>query len=77
MKNQIPSLITKDARSGLVLASQLAEELQWQLQQAGSKVERPGGMNYLQPATVPKEVISSILFYAIASANGGWSSGAL
>jgi len=77
MKNRFPSLITMDAQTGLVLASQLADELHGQLQQAGSQVERPGGMNCLQPAPVPREVISGILFYAIASANGGWKGGAL
>ncbi len=77
MKNRLPSLITTDARAGLVLASQLAEELQGRLQEAGSKGERPGGMNYLQPATIPSEVISGILFYAIASANDGWTAKAL
>ena len=30
-------------------------------------------MNYLLPAPVPREIIGSILFYAIAAANGGWS----
>jgi hypothetical protein len=35
-------------------------------------VARPGGMNYLLPASVPKEITSAILFYAIAAANNGW-----
>jgi hypothetical protein len=74
MKNQFPSLITSDAAAGLTLASKLAGELGAQLDQAGSKVERPGGMNYLQPAPVPKEITTGILFYAIAAANQGWSS---
>ncbi|HXI69978.1 MAG TPA: hypothetical protein VNN22_06425 [Verrucomicrobiae bacterium] len=77
MKNRFPSLITANAQAGLVLASQLAEELRGQLQQAGCQVERPGGMNYLQPAPVPREVIGGILFYAIASANGDWTGEAL
>jgi hypothetical protein len=29
-------------------------------------------MNYLLPGPVPKEIIASILFFAIASANQGW-----
>jgi hypothetical protein len=29
-------------------------------------------MNYLMPAAVPKEVTTSILFYAIAVVNHGW-----
>jgi hypothetical protein len=73
MKNQLPSLITPDAQTGLALAGKLAEELHTQLEQAYSKVERPGGMNYLLPASVPREIIGSILFYAIAAANDGWA----
>ena len=73
MKNQLPSLITPDAQTGLALAGKLAEELHTQLEQAYSKVERPGGTNYLLPAPVPQEIIGSILFYAIAAANGGWA----
>jgi hypothetical protein len=73
MKDQLPSLITPDAQAGLVLAGQLAGELQRQLAKAGFQTERPGGMNYLLPAAIPKEVIASILFYAIAGANGGWT----
>jgi hypothetical protein len=73
MKHQLPSLITPDAPAGLALAGKLAEELHCQLDQANSKVERPGGMNYLLPPAVPKEITSSILFYAIAAANCGWA----
>jgi hypothetical protein len=29
-------------------------------------------MNFLLPPTVPKEIASRILFYAIAAANQGW-----
>jgi hypothetical protein len=73
MKNRFPLLITMDGWAKLFLTRQLAEELQGQWQQTSSKVEHPDGMNYLQPATVPREVIRGILFYAIASANGGWT----
>ncbi len=37
-------------------------------------VARPGGTNYLLPPNLPVEMISSILFYAIAAANNGWTS---
>jgi hypothetical protein len=33
---------------------------------------RDGGMNYPLPAPVPKKIIASILFYAIAAANQDW-----
>jgi hypothetical protein len=70
--NTFPSLITSDAKTGLTLAGSLADQLQSQIDQASSKVERPGGMNYLLPAPVPKEITASILFYAIAAASQGW-----
>ena len=73
VKSRFPTLITPDAQSGLKLAAELAEELDNQMDRAGSKVERPGGMNYLLPAPVPPEIIGGILFYAIAAANSGWS----
>lgn len=73
MNHPLPSLITADAQLGLALAGTLAGQLQSQIDQTGSKVERPGGMNYLATAPVPKEIIAGILFYAIAAANQGWS----
>jgi hypothetical protein len=51
----------------------LADCLHAQIEQGNAKVERPGGMNYLLPAPVPKEITAGILFYAIAVANGGWA----
>ena len=72
MNNTFPSLITSNAKTGLALADSLADQLQSQIDQASSKVERPGGMNYLLPAPVPKEITANILFYAIAAANQGW-----
>jgi hypothetical protein len=71
--SSVPTLITPDARSGVQLAGKLAEEIRSQLDQANSKVERPGGMNYLLPPPVAPEIIGGILFYAIAIANRGWS----
>ena len=72
MNHQLPSLTTSDAPAGLKLAGELAEKVHTQLQAGSEQVARPGGMNYLQPAPVPKEMIASILFYAIAAANRGW-----
>ena len=72
MNITLPSLITSDPRTGLTLAGKLADQLQPQIEKAIAKVERPGGMNYLLPAPVPKAVTTSILFYAIAVANHGW-----
>jgi hypothetical protein len=66
------SLITPDAQTGLALAGRLAEQLHGQLEKSAAQAERPGGMNYLQPPAVPKEVAAGILFYAIAAANQGW-----
>ncbi|HEY5894500.1 MAG TPA: hypothetical protein VIT91_14860 [Chthoniobacterales bacterium] len=75
MKNQFPTLITPNALAGLALASKLADELRAEADKAGARVERPGGMNYQQLPTVPLEIISGILFYAIAAANQGWPGG--
>jgi hypothetical protein len=72
MNDSFPSLITLDAKAGLELASNLAYQLQTVIEQGSSKVERAGGMNYLLPAPVPKEITASILFFAIAAANQGW-----
>jgi hypothetical protein len=74
MHNSFSSLITSDVQAGLALAGRLADQLQSQIDQASSKVERPGGMNYLLPGSVPKEVIACILFYAVAAANRSWKS---
>ena len=73
MKDTFPSLITPDSQSGLALAAKLAERLHAQIEQAGARAERPGGMNFLLPSPVPKETTASILFYAIAAANRGWT----
>lgn len=74
MKNELTSLITADVQTGLTLAGQLADRLDSQIEQAGARVKRPGGMNYLAPPRVPKEMVASILFYVIAAANEGWTS---
>jgi hypothetical protein len=74
MKTELPSLITPDTQTGLTLASQLADRLQAQMDQTNVKVKWLGNMNYLPATSVPKEMIASILFFAIASANEGWTS---
>jgi hypothetical protein len=74
MKGGPPSLITPDAQTGLTLAGQLADRLHAQIEQAYAQVERPAGMNYLLPSPISKEITASILFYAIATVNQGWTS---
>jgi hypothetical protein len=76
MKTKLPSLITSDTEAGLTLASQLAEQLQAHHEKARNAATRPGGMNYLLPPNIPVEVVSSILFCAIAAANNGWANAA-
>ncbi len=74
MKTELPSLITPDQQIGLALAGQLADRLHAQIEQTNAKEEWLGGMNYLPSQPVPKEIIASVLFYAIAVANQGWTS---
>jgi hypothetical protein len=69
MKNEFPSLITANIQAGLALAGQLEDSLQSQIEQTDVKAKWLGDMNYLPPSSVPKEIIASILFYAIAAAN--------
>jgi len=73
MKNELPSLVTPDLQAGLALSGQLADCLHAQIDQTNVKIKWLGGMNYLPPNSVPKEIIASILFYAIAAANQGWT----
>ena len=72
MNTELPSLITPNPLSGMVLAGELSEKLHHQFELASARVELPGGTNDLAAAQVPREIISSVLFYAIAAANGGW-----
>ena len=73
MNHELPSLTTTNAADGLKLAAKIAGELQAQFELARSKVERPGGMNYLLPTPISQEIVASVLFYAIVAANCGWA----
>ncbi len=75
MTTELPSLITSDANSGLDLAGQLADRMLEQIDKADENVPRPGGMHFLLPPRVPKEIVVGVLFYAIAAANRGWPTG--
>jgi hypothetical protein len=72
MQNELPSLITADAQTGLALAGRLADRLHSQVDEANAKIKQPGGMNYLMPPAFPREATVAILFYTIAAANRGW-----
>jgi hypothetical protein len=71
-KAEFSSLMTANAVAGLALANQIADQILVQLAEANDKVERPGGTTFLLPPAMPREVISSIMFYAITTANCGW-----
>ena len=73
MQNELPSLLTADAQTGLALAGRLADQVHAQVDEASAKIEQPGGMNYLMRPALPKAATVSILFYAIAAANHGWA----
>ncbi len=70
---QLPSLTTPDTQSGLALAGQMADSLHAQFEQNNVDTKWLGGMNYLPSKLPQKEIIASILFYAIAAANQGWA----
>ena len=72
MQTELPSLITPDAQTGLVLAGKLADQLHAQIDEANKKIKQPGGTTYLMPPSMPKEATTSFLFYTIAAANHGW-----
>jgi hypothetical protein len=72
MQNELPSLITADAQTGLALAGRLAHQLHAQVDAANARIKQPGGMNYLMRPALPEEATVSLLFYTIAAANRGW-----
>jgi hypothetical protein len=47
MNNSFASLITSDAKAGLALAGNLADQLQAVIEPGGSKVELPGGTYFV------------------------------
>jgi hypothetical protein len=67
-----PSLITANAEAGLALAGRIASQILIQLAEAGEQAERPGGTHLLLPTAMPREMVTSIVFYTIAAANRGW-----
>lgn len=73
MNIDFPSLITADATTGLAPAWRIADRVLGQLEEANTKVERPGGTTFLLPPAMPQEVITSVVFYTIAAANHGWA----
>lgn len=75
MKNsaRFSTLKTPDFASGMALSTELAQEISQSLASGRQSVAKPGGMNYLEPAPVPTELIASILMVAVSIANDGWS----
>ena len=72
MQNELPSLITPDAQTGLALAGRLADQLYAQVDEINAKIKKPGGMNYLMGQAVPREAVICVMFYTISAANRGW-----
>jgi hypothetical protein len=72
LNSEFSSLITASAAAGLALASQIADEIAVQLAKANDKVERPGGTTFLLAPSVPREVVTCVVFHTIAVANRGW-----
>jgi hypothetical protein len=71
-KLELPSLITTNAADGLALAGQIAAQILDELVEATETVELPGGTHLLLPPAMPRELVTSIVFYTIAAANRGW-----
>jgi hypothetical protein len=70
---QIQSLKTTDLAGGVALATELARDVSVNLSAARQVISKPGGMNYTEPASIPRELIASILLVAVSIANNGWS----
>jgi hypothetical protein len=73
-KPELSSLITENAAAGLALAGQIADQIAAQLEKVDDEAERPGGTTFLLPSSVPRNVIASVVFHTIATANLGWPS---
>jgi hypothetical protein len=71
-KPELPSLITTSAADGLALAGQIAAQILDELVAATETVELPGGTHLLLPPALPRELVTSVVFYTIAAANRGW-----
>jgi hypothetical protein len=71
-KPELPSLITTNAADGLALAGQIAAQILDELVTATETVELPGGTHLLLPPALPRELVTSVVFYTIAAANRGW-----
>jgi hypothetical protein len=71
-KLELPSLITPNAADGLNLAARIAAQILDQLDESIDMAEMPGGTHLLLPPTMPRELVTSVVFYTIAAANRGW-----
>jgi hypothetical protein len=69
---KIQSLKTTDAAAGVALATELARDISISLAEARQSIPRPGGTNYAESASIPRELIASILLVAVSIANEGW-----
>ena len=70
---QIHSLKTTDPAAGVALAAELARDISINLTETTQSIPKPGGMNYTEPAAIPRELIASILLVAVSIANEGWA----
>lgn len=70
---QIQSLKATDPAAGLALATELARDISINLAETRQSIPKPGGMNYSEPAAIPRELIASILLVAVSIANEGWA----
>jgi hypothetical protein len=71
-KLELPSLITPNAADGLNLAARIAAQILDQLEETTDMAEMPGGTHLLLPPAMPRELVTSVVFYTIAAANRGW-----
>jgi hypothetical protein len=71
-KPEFPSLITTNAADGLDLAARIAAQILDQVEESIETVKMPGGTHLLLPPAMPREMVTSVVFYTIAAANCGW-----
>jgi hypothetical protein len=72
-KLELPSLITTNAADGLALAGQITAQILDQVEKGIETVKMPGGTHLLLPPAMPRELVTSVVFYTISAANRGWS----